>query len=94
MTPLADQDRVAVLEVRDDKSRVGVRKYRVDGLGSVRKSDDVFPKRKWTGEAGERRGSDLERPALDGVPQVSSYFCLTTAATAAAAAATCRGSGP
>src|SRR6202171_4574523 len=94
MTPLADQDRIAVLEIRDDKSRVGIRHDGVHGLGPIRKPNHVFAQGKWPGPARDGGGHDLERPALVGVREALCYFGPTTAATAAAAAARCRGSGP
>ncbi len=76
MTPLADQDGIAVLKVRDDKSRVGIRQHRIDGLGPVRKPDDVFTQGERTGAPGDHGGHDRERPALVVVRKFFCYFSL------------------
>ena len=92
MAPLADQDRVTVVEIGDDEGGVWIAEHRVDGLGAVWKTDHILPQCKWPGAPGDRSADDLERPAVLGMLEVG--YLLTTAATAAAAAAMCRGSGP
>ena len=91
--PLADEHRVAVVEVRDDESRVRVRQDRVERLRPVGKADHVPAQRERARFTRDRGGLDLERPAGGWVREPSQCFCTTTA-TAAAAAAMWRGSGP
>src|SRR5260370_38920597 len=92
MPPLADQHGVAVVEIRHDESRVGVGEHGIDRFGAVGKPDHVLPQGKGTREACDRARDDLERPSVLRVAELG--YLLTTAATAAAPAATCRGSGP
>src|SRR5204863_4670048 len=93
VAPLADEHRVAVVEVRDDESRVRVGQDRVERLRPVGKADHVLAQRERARFTRDPGGLDLERPAGGWVREPSQCFCTTTA-TAAAAAAMWRGSGP
>ena len=71
---------------------VRVGQHCVDGFGAIGKPDHVLSQRKRSRATHDGTRDDLERPSGFRVAELC--YLLTTAATAAAAAATCRGSGP
>ena len=92
MPPLPDQHRVAVVESRDDKRGVRVGDHCVERVGAVRKADRVIAELEVAGRAPNCRPGDFKRPA--GLRVLERSYWRTMDATAAAAAATWRGSGP
>lgn len=92
MPPLADKHGVAVVEVGDDERGVGKRNDDVVSLDAVWEPDQILAKRETLGPAHHFRGNHLEWSAR-GMAEGGGYRC-TIAATAAAAAAKWRGSGP
>ena len=92
MPPLPDEHRVATLEVRHDKCGIGVGDHRVDRFSAIWETDHVVAQLEVARPAAHRRGGDLKRSPALGMPEPA-YRC-TIVATAAAAAARWRGSGP
>ena len=92
MAPLADEHRVRVFEVRHHEGRIGALDDRVQGLRTVRESDCIITQLEVTRFRANRRAGDDEWPAA--LRMLEAGYRCTIDATAAAAAATWRGSGP
>ena len=92
MPPLPDEHSVPACEVRHDECRIGAGDHRVDGFGAVGEPDHVVAQLEMARPAAHRRGGDLKGPPALGMLQRG--YRRTIVATAAAAAAMWRGSGP
>ena len=90
--PLPDEHRIAVVEVGHDKGRIGILDHRIHRFGAVWEADQVVAQHEASGRASRRGSGDGEGPAARWVSEPG--YRRTIEATAAAAAATCRGSGP